>query len=172
MQFARLPNSSRPPWRTAPLGIAMRRRNDDIVPCTMPNRFGTSGNAHCHPYWPELSRGDIHWDTHPRVEDGGTLQCVALLTDVERNGGGSQCVPGIFQDLDAWLDQNARGCDFDFINPGLNCPTTQIEGKAGDVILWSTKLPHGGAANLSERPRIAALSPCSRPRILPNFARR
>ena len=33
---------------------------------------------------------------------------------------------------------------FDFFNPGLNhCEATQVEGRAGDVILWSTKLPHG-----------------------------
>jgi hypothetical protein len=31
-----------------------------------------------------------------------------------------------------------------------------IEGKAGDIILWSTKLPHGTATNSSNRPRIAA----------------
>jgi hypothetical protein len=29
-------------------------------------------------------------------------------------------------------------------------------GMAGDVVLWSTKLPHGSAANLSNRPGIAA----------------
>ena len=47
--------------------------------------------------------------------------------------------------------------DFDFFNPGLNhWKTTQVEGKAGDVILWSTKLPHGTATNLSNHPRIAA----------------
>jgi hypothetical protein len=51
----------------------------------------------------------------------------------------------------------APGDDFDFFNPGLNrWKTTQIEGKAGDVILWSTRLPHGTAANLSKRPRVAA----------------
>lgn len=82
---------------------------------------------------------------------------MALLTDVERDGGGYQCLPNIYQNLEAWLERNVRGSDFDFFNPGLNdCETIQIEGKAGDVILWSTKLPHGSAANLSDRPRIAA----------------
>jgi len=80
-----------------------------------------------------------------------------LLTDVDRDGGGYQCLPDIYQNLEAWLDRNARRRDFDFINPGLkHRSTTQIEGLAGDVILWSTKLPHGSAANLSRRPRIAA----------------
>ncbi|MGA7409792.1 MAG: phytanoyl-CoA dioxygenase family protein [Bryobacteraceae bacterium] len=96
-------------------------------------------------------------DTDPRAAGPGSLQGVALLTDVERDGGGYQCLPNIYQNLEAWLERNVRGSDFDFFNPGLNdCETIQIEGKAGDVILWSTKLPHGSAANLSDRPRIAA----------------
>src|SRR5262249_31607754 len=56
-----------------------------------------------------------------------------------------------------WLIWNAYSDDFDFFNPGLNhWRTTPVEGKAGDVILWSSKLPHGSAANLSAQPRIAA----------------
>ena len=44
-----------------------------------------------------------------------------------------------------------------FFNPGLNDrKTLQIEGKAGDLILWSTRLPHGPAPNHSTKPRIAA----------------
>jgi hypothetical protein len=109
------------------------------------------------PEWPDVSQGDIHWDTDPRVDDEGTLQSVVLLTDVKRDGGGFQCMPEIYKNLEAWLKKNAGRSDFDFIRPGLkNRPATQVEGQAGDVILWSTKLPHGSAANLSQRPRIAA----------------
>jgi Phytanoyl-CoA dioxygenase (PhyH) len=110
-----------------------------------------------HPRFPRVSHGTIHWDTDPRVPGPGSLQSVVLLTDVGRNGGGFQCLPEVYQDLDAWLRRHARRRNFDFFNPGLNhYKTTQIEGKAGDVILWSTKLPHGSATNLSSRPRIAA----------------
>jgi hypothetical protein len=118
-----------------------------------------------NPKWPTISRGDVHWDTDPRVAGPGSLQAVVLLTDVDRDGGGYQCLPDVYKNLEVWLDRNARRSDFDFINPGLkNRRTTQIKGKAGDVILWSTKLPHGSAANLSSRPRIAAfvsMSPAS-----------
>jgi hypothetical protein len=66
-------------------------------------------------------------------------------------------LPDVYQRLELWLDRHARRKSFDFFRPGLNdCRTVQIEGNAGDVILWSTKLPHGSAANLSGRPRIAA----------------
>jgi len=80
-----------------------------------------------------------------------------LLSDIAgRDVGGYQCLPHIYQNLSAWLDENAQREDFDFFNPGLTrWTTTQIEGRAGDIILWSSRLPHGTAANLSARPRIA-----------------
>ena len=109
-----------------------------------------------HPDIPTISRGTIHWDSHPRMHARDSLQAVVLLTDVRRNGGGFQCIPEVYQNLDLWLERYAWREDFDFFNPGLNhWKTTQIEGKAGDVILWSTKLPHGTTPNLSKRPRAA-----------------
>jgi len=109
-----------------------------------------------HSGWPTISYGSIHWDTDPRLGPE-ELQAVVLLTDVGRNGGGFQCLPEIYQNLDAWLERYAQRDDFDYFNPGLNdWKATQVEGKAGDVILWSTKLPHGTATNSSDRPRMAA----------------
>ncbi len=110
-----------------------------------------------HPGFPTLSHGTIHWDTDPRVPGPGSLQAVVLLTDVGRNDGGFQCLPDVYQNLQTWLQRYARRDDFDFFNPGLNnWKAKQIAGRAGDVILWSTKLPHGTATNSSNRPRIAA----------------
>ena len=31
----------------------------------------------------------------------------------------------------------------------------QVEANAGDIIMWSTKLPHGSATNLSSQPQRA-----------------
>lgn len=110
-----------------------------------------------HPDFPTRSYGTIHWDMDPRLPGPGALQAVVLLTDVRRNGGGFQCLPEIYRNLQTWLAGNARRADFDFFNPGLNrLETTQVEGDAGDVILWSTKLPHGSASNFSTRPRLGA----------------
>jgi ectoine hydroxylase-related dioxygenase (phytanoyl-CoA dioxygenase family) len=107
--------------------------------------------------WRRTAARSIHWDTDPRVPGPGSLQAVVLLADVGPDGGGFQCLPEVYQNLDAWLEPYALRDDFDFFNPGLNhWKTTQIEGKAGDVILWSSKLPHGSATNLSNRPRVAA----------------
>ncbi len=110
-----------------------------------------------HPSVPDISRGTIHWDADPRVPGPGSLQAVVLLTDVGRDAGGFQCVPEVYQNLEAWLERHASREDFNFFEPGLNrAETTQVEGQAGDVILWSTKLPHGTAPNFSSRPRMAA----------------
>jgi len=73
-----------------------------------------------------------------------------LLTDVGRDGVVSSAFPRFIKIWTRGLNGTRRN-DFDFFNPGLNhWKTTQIEGKTGDVILWSTKLSHGS------RPRIAA----------------
>jgi hypothetical protein len=117
-----------------------------------------------HRRFPNISHGTIHWDTDPRGPKPASVQAVVLLSDVGRNEGGFHCLPDVYQNLDAWLRRYARRDDFDFFNPGLNdWKTTQVEGQAGDVILWSTQLPHGSATNLSNRPRIAAfvsMQPC------------
>ena len=114
--------------------------------------------------FPKISRGTIHWDTDPRRLRPAAVQGVVLLSDVCHEGGGFQCLPDVFRNLNAWLKRYARRDDFNFFYPGLDhWNTTQVEGKAGDVILWSTKLPHGSATNLSDRPRIAAfvsMGPC------------
>jgi len=103
-----------------------------------------------------VSYGNIHWDTDPRAPGEGSVQAVVLLTDVRRDGGGFQCLPKVYQNLNVWLQQYASKDDFDFFYPKLKqYKTTQIEGKAGDVILWSSKLPHGSATNSSNWPRIA-----------------
>lgn len=117
-----------------------------------------------HRRFPKISQGGIHWDTDPKGPAPASLQGVVLLSDVERNGGGFQCLPEVYQNLDAWLQQYAGREDFNFFYPGLDhWKTTEVEGKAGDVILWTTRLPHGSAINLSKRPRIAAfvtMQPC------------
>lgn len=118
----------------------------------------------CHPKWPTVSRGEIHWDTDPRIARPLALQGIVLLTDVGKNAGGFQCVPEVFRNLKPWLDGNARRDSFHFLRPGISqTGAVQIEGSAGDLILWSTLLPHGPAPNLSDRPRVAAFMTLSPP---------
>jgi len=123
-----------------------------------------------HPDFPEISQGRIHWDTDPRVPRPDSLQGVVLLTDVGSDGGGFQCLPEVYRNLDAWLRQHSQRDDFDFFNPGLNhCSATQVEGRAGDVILWSTRLPHGSAVNRSRKPRVASFVSMQPPALNPQL---
>ena len=110
-----------------------------------------------HPLHPTRSRGDIHWDVDPRADVEATLQAVVLLSPIGPNRGGFQCIPAIYRNLDTWLEENCRNdIDFDFRHADIIHPETlQVEGNAGDIILWSTKLPHGSATNLSNQPRMA-----------------
>ncbi|MBS1833730.1 MAG: phytanoyl-CoA dioxygenase family protein [Acidobacteria bacterium] len=107
---------------------------------------------------PWISHSDIHWDTDPMGPAEEALQACIPLTPIRANTGGFQCIPEIYRQLDAWLNENARGrAHFDFQRPCLNNHRgiVQIDAEAGDVILWSTRLPHGSASNLSRRSRIA-----------------
>jgi Phytanoyl-CoA dioxygenase (PhyH) len=107
--------------------------------------------------YPTVSQATMHRDTDPRVPGPGVLQGVVLLSDVAHNGGGFHCIPEVYQNLTEWLAQYATGPSFDYFNPGLkHWIPTQVEGRSGDVIIWSTKLPHGSAMNALLKPRIAA----------------
>lgn len=111
-----------------------------------------------HPAHPWVSHSDIHWDTDPLADTEESVQTGILLSPIRPNAGGFQCIPEIYRNFDRWLDRNARGrVHFDFQRPCLNNHPglVQVTANAGDVILWSTRLPHGSASNLSDRPRIA-----------------
>ncbi len=111
----------------------------------------------CHRKFPELSRGEIHWDIDPRKGSDGWIQGIVLLTDIKQDNGGFQCIPDVYKNIDKWLAENASHDSFDHFYPGLNDHPAiiQLEGKAGDILIWSTLLPHGPARNLAKIPRIA-----------------
>lgn len=107
--------------------------------------------------FPEQGLGEIHWDIDPRKGSKGWIQGIVLLTDIKENTGGFQCIPEIYANLDEWIRLNAMSIEFNHLKPGLEFhPTLQLSGQAGDVILWSTLLPHGPAVNFSDSVRIAA----------------
>lgn len=99
-----------------------------------------------------LGRGDLHWDVDPRAEHPGFVQGTVYLTDVGRNAGGFQCAPSVFETLGDRLADP----DFDVDEPvGADDPIVQVEGRAGDLIVWDPRMPHGPAPNRSKRPRLA-----------------
>jgi ectoine hydroxylase-related dioxygenase (phytanoyl-CoA dioxygenase family) len=68
--------------------------------------------------------------------------------------GGFQCVPELYRDLDAWISRQPAGPDPR--KPDLTgYSITQVPLRAGDMVIWSTLLPHGNGHNTSPRPRLA-----------------
>lgn len=101
-------------------------------------------------------KGFIHWDTdtsrYPTIPF--RVQGVLALADTEESQGGFQCVPGLYRELGAWIAR--QPADRPPRRPDLAGYTIeQIPLKAGDLVIWSTLMPHGNGHNVSDRPRLA-----------------
>ena len=99
-----------------------------------------------HPEWDH--KGFRHWDADTsKLPLRFGVQGVLYLTDTGSDQGSFQCMPGEHKPL---LDEE---------NPYL--PEldpdrfVQIEGKAGDLLIWNRALAHGNGHNTSDRPRLA-----------------
>lgn len=104
------------------------------------------------PGW--MFRGpNMHWDVSlARPIPFGT-QGILYLTDTPPEQGAFTCVPGFQNRIDAWLDSLPTGT-----NPHAEdlhaLGSKPIAGRAGDLIIWDHKLPHGSRPNRGARPRI------------------
>src|SRR5262245_2626396 len=94
----------------------------------------------------------LHWDMDPRAEQG-LVQALIYITDVPEERGPFRGVPSVYADLEAWLAERPGAFAFhatDFAQE----PTISVPGKAGDLILWHPRLPHGPGRNVSRLPRV------------------
>ncbi len=101
-------------------------------------------------------KGFIHWDTdtalYPHIPFG--VQGVLALTDTDETMGGFQCVPELYRDLGAWIAR--QPADRDPFTPDLTGYTvTKVPLRAGDMVIWTSVLPHGNGHNVSDKPRLA-----------------
>lgn len=126
-------------WGAEKLWVSFDRAN-----MTPPERAGRPHGFH---------ESLIHWDfdasLHP---DRLSMQGVLYLTDTEENQGGFQCVPGFHRQFHEWVrtqppDRNPGQPDMD----GLTL--RNVSGKAGDLVIWHSLLPHGNSRNTADRPR-------------------
>jgi Phytanoyl-CoA dioxygenase (PhyH) len=110
------------------------------------------------PRYPHYNpEGFIHWDTditkYPDIPF--EVQGVLALTDTDESMGGFVCVPELYQELDGWLarrsEEQKRTRSLDLTGYSV----TPIPAKAGDMIIWTSLLPHGNGRNTSDRPRLA-----------------
>ena len=95
----------------------------------------------------------IHWDidttAHPEALN---VQGVLYLTDTAENQGGFQCVPGFHKQFFEWV--KTQPPDRDPMRPDMtDLEPVAIPGKAGDLLIWHSLLPHGNSRNTSDRPR-------------------
>ncbi len=104
-------------------------------------------------------QGMYHWDldtSQINVEEPMPLkvQGVLYLADTSAEQGGFQCTPGFHNRFAEWVktqpaDRNPRRPD----PAGLDIQT--IPGRAGDLLIWHSLLPHGNSRNRSDTPRLA-----------------
>jgi hypothetical protein len=101
-------------------------------------------------------KGFIHWDTdtaqYPNIPF--RVQGVLALTDTDESMGGFQAVPELYRERADWIARQPP--DRDPRRPDLaGYEITKIAMNAGDVVIWTTLLPHGNGHNVSGRPRLA-----------------
>jgi Phytanoyl-CoA dioxygenase (PhyH) len=95
----------------------------------------------------------IHWDHDPWDDSKGFLQGVLALADTAADQGGFRCVPSLWQDRGAWPRQPVGAEEWLAITGGREI--VHVEARAGDLIVWDSRLPHGNSKNRSGRPRVA-----------------
>jgi ectoine hydroxylase-related dioxygenase (phytanoyl-CoA dioxygenase family) len=124
-------------WGTADLWVST-----DRVGFNVPERPG----------W--MFRGpDLHWDVSLSQPIPFGTQGILYLTDTPPEQGAFTCVPGFHRRIDSWLDGLPAGA-----NPRREdlhaLGSRPIAGRAGDLVIWDHKLPHGSRPNRGARPRI------------------
>jgi hypothetical protein len=107
-----------------------------------------------HPAHPKYDhKGFIHWDTDITQRPARfSVQGVLYLADTDIDQGGFQCAPSVYRETLEWIRTQ----------PGDSKPpeapdeaVIPIPGKAGDLLIWNSLLPHGNGHNISDKPRLA-----------------
>jgi ectoine hydroxylase-related dioxygenase (phytanoyl-CoA dioxygenase family) len=93
--------------------------------------------------------GFFHWDVDTSSEPLPiSVQGTLSLTHQSSQTGGFQCVPGIFKDLESWIESQPNNrhplhpdvTGYEVVTPELN---------PGDLIVWNSLLPHAIKPNQS-----------------------
>jgi hypothetical protein len=102
----------------------------------------------------ELERSTpFHWDTDVRAAASSSearVQGMLYLTDTSADQGAFECVPSLYRELPQWLAAH----------PGADKPDVEgrevvrVPGRAGDLVIWSARLPHRGGRNDGATPRL------------------
>jgi len=116
--------------------------------------YGSNGFIHFDRLRWSLSNPDEAVDQSKNPDTDMFLSGLVALTDTEANMGGFQCVPGIYRRLDDWIAEQPD--DWSPRNPNLSgYEITPVPMRAGDLCIWTTRLPHGNGDNTSAAIRLA-----------------
>lgn len=106
------------------------------------------------PFAPREFDNFIHFDGHP-TDSLPALQGLVCLNDTTSDQGGFQCVPETLQDVEQWIGRDDFDAeDLSFTDPSA-LPMERPEAKAGDLIVFTSRLAHGNGTNMTTRPRLA-----------------
>jgi hypothetical protein len=99
----------------------------------------------------------IHWDQDPWDANKRMFQGVLALTDTDTSQGGFRCVPSLYHDQDAWPRKPIIDADGDecWLSDTTGHEIIHVPARAGDLIVWESRLAHGNSKNTSSKPRIA-----------------
>ncbi|HVE84960.1 MAG TPA: phytanoyl-CoA dioxygenase family protein [Myxococcales bacterium] len=103
---------------------------------------------------PEPRDSRVHWDFEPWHPSPLKLQGVLYLDDTPLEGGGFRCVPAIYREVGEWIPRQAQARDPRRPEIGGR-KVVRVAGGAGDLVIWTSALPHGSGVNRSSRPRVA-----------------
>ena len=105
------------------------------------------------PIWERDNLG-LHWDMSIDLPIRFHVQGVLYLTDTAANQGAFTCVPGFHNKIEDWINGLPEGADpkqQDLVSLGV----VPVPGKAGDLVIWHSALPHSAGINTADRPRVA-----------------
>ncbi|MEQ1505790.1 MAG: phytanoyl-CoA dioxygenase family protein, partial [Myxococcota bacterium] len=108
--------------------------------------------APAHPDQPDESR--IHWDLDPRSLAWPSVQGMLFLTDTLDGRAPFACVPSLFAALDRYLaDHPVLDLEAPLDLDGH--AVIDVPVRAGDLVVWDSRLPHHGGPNRSGAPRLS-----------------
>jgi hypothetical protein len=96
----------------------------------------------------------LHWDIEPRSPASERYQGMLFLTDVGPGEGAFECVPSIFRNLETYLRAHP-GTLVDAPIDIAGHHVVEVPARAGDLVIWSSRLPHHGGRNRGQRPRVS-----------------
>lgn len=94
-------------------------------------------------------RARVHWDCDPWTFTGLSMQGLVYLTDTEENQGAFTCAPGVYRNLESYLERH--GDDEHRRYPRLpESELVPVPGPRGSLVVFNRLMPHTSGINQSD----------------------